>query len=73
MYKQIKVNVFKVSSGGRHGRCGQSALRPAAWGYRRGRDPAKIRQRLSLTTVVREMPRIPEPVSMHLVSGITVF
>jgi len=62
--------VLKVPSGGRHGRRGQPALRAAAPGYKRGRDTAKIRQRLPLTTVVREMPGILEPVSTHRVSGI---
>ena len=62
--------MLKVPSGGRHGRRGQPALRSAAPGYKRGRDPAKIRQRLPLATAVREMPGILELVPIHRVSGL---
>ena len=66
--QKTKLNVFKVPSGGRHGRRGQPALRPAAWGYRRGRDTVKIRRHLPLITAVRVMPGILKLVPTHLVS-----
>ena len=62
-----------MSWGGRYGRRGHPALRPAARGYKKGREPAKIRQRPPLATAVRVIQGILELVPTHLVSGITVF